>query len=875
MKEYDDDISFYYYGSRVDYDERELREEKERAAAAVAAAEADAAAAAAAAAATAAETKETKETSSPSPTPPLQKEKERPPINNKFDISTSMFRARAMGETDNHDYFDTTAIEDSAFEVDWERCMAKTSFWEFVCGESLPAPFERGDHVQVVFGEDGSNWLDALVISVNKDGTADVDVVGHRLTERSVPYYHLRYHGGKSGGLGGENSRNVETKVVEVFVPETCCNDVEGYRGHQLRSIAHHSCTTITVCKEVVDRPRKTRIVVKRRKKKMEEKREMVEVVEVVEVEEVVKEVVKVEAVKVVEEKEEKGEEKEEEFEEYETEEMYEIEGEEKRGRMFVVEGSVNGVKVAEQLLKQALDIVATKKILRQYYSIGMTAYNYFKATGSGDVFSMQRNEFIEFARQANIVSSGGEQGMSANMADQVFHVVNDEIASLQLHSEIRTKRLDQKFQDFNRNKSIMRFEWQEALLRLAHLKYGNSGGGGGGGGGGGLSTSLSSSIRLLYDRHIIPRLGMEVLLSSNEFRRNEMYTKDTESVIESEFQLLRRMFCSVAGSEVAPKLTATGGSTADRPYLMTINEWMILLNDLSFLDSDFTRREAILCFIWSKMTVVDDFVCSERAVSLTFVEFLECMCRCSSMKTIPTNQELDDAGVIDIVSYYDQKIRKGNRHIFKTISLQLNASSFSSETVRKEKTKNEGEGEKKKKKKGQRTTSERLSMLLLLAAARMKEVESTSALSKKKSGRFGVNKKMSRCVFLSYDCFCCLYHKKYLYYSNLTYINLFHGHSFSTYFLFYDDFLQRKHTELTIVIKPINLIYIVIYLMRELLLRKRRKRKRKKVANDHQAIIVNTLRQFFPVELHRVRYVIGMIQKMVQVLHWMVVREE
>ena len=93
--------------------------------------------------------------------------------------------------------------------------------------------------------------------------------------------------------------------------------------------------------------------------------------------------------------------------------------------------------------------------------------------------------------------------------------------------------------------------------------------------------------------------------------------------------------------------------------------------------------------------------------------------------------------------------------------------------------------------------------------------------------------------------------------------------------FFFYDDFLQRKHTELTIVIKPINLIYIVIYLMRELSLRKRRKRKRKKVANDHQATIVNTLRRFFPVELHRVRYVIGMIQKMVQVLHWMVVREE
>ena len=181
----------------------------------------------------------------------------------------------------------------------------------------------------------------------------------------------------------------------------------------------------------------------------------------------------------------------------------------------------------------------------------------------------------------------------------------------------------------------------------------------------------------------------------------------------------------------------------------------MNLLNDLSFLDSDFTRREAILCFIWSKMFVVDDFVCSERAVSLTFVEFLECMCRCSSMKTIPTNQELDDAGVIDIVGYYDQKIRRGNRHIFKTISLQLNASSFSSETVRKDQKKKEGEEEEKKNESDQRTTSERLSMLLLLAAARMKEVKSTSALSGKKSGRLGVNKKMSRCVFLN-DCCCC-----------------------------------------------------------------------------------------------------------------------
>jgi hypothetical protein len=113
-------------------------------------------------------------------------------------------------------------------------------------------------------------------------------------------------------------------------------------------------------------------------------------------------------------------------------------------------------------------------------------------------------------------------------------------------------------------------------------------------------------------------------------------------------------------------------------------------------------------------------------------------------MKTIPTNEELEDAGVIDIVSYYDQKIRKGNRHIFKTTSLSMNNQSSQETVIRKK----EEEYKKGQMDGSKESTAERLSMLLLLAAARMKEVASTSALSKKRSARLGVNKKMSRIKF-------------------------------------------------------------------------------------------------------------------------------
>ena len=151
---------------------------------------------------------------------------------------------------------------------------------------------------------------------------------------------------------------------------------------------------------------------------------------------------------------------------------------------LFSITGSINGTKVAKQLIRQAVKIVLTKDALRTYYAVSLNAFNFYRGIGSGDVFSLQLNGFTEFANQSKIVvknlptsSAIGTKGsgLALSSTDFVFQKVNDEIASMQLHSEIRSRHLSKKFKDFNLNRSIMRFEWQEALLRLADIKFPSS----------------------------------------------------------------------------------------------------------------------------------------------------------------------------------------------------------------------------------------------------------------------------------------------------------------------------------------------------------------------------------------------------------------
>lgn len=74
------------------------------------------------------------------------------------------------------------------------------------------------------------------------------------------------------------------------------------------------------------------------------------------------------------------------------------------------------------------------------------------------------------------------------------------------------------------------------------------------------------------------------------------------------------------------------------------------MLTDLRLLSSEFTRREATLAFVWSRMRCVDESSDASRRklVHLSFEDFLEFLVRVSTMKALPTDAEIAAAGCAD-----------------------------------------------------------------------------------------------------------------------------------------------------------------------------------------------------------------------------------
>lgn len=57
------------------------------------------------------------------------------------------------------------------------------------------------------------------------------------------------------------------------------------------------------------------------------------------------------------------------------------------------------------------------------------------------------------------------------------------------------------------------------------------------------------------------------------------------------------------------------------------------------------TLQDAILTYQWSRMYVLDEIKDYSRYTSLTFVDFLEALGRTADMKSLPSAQELEEAG--------------------------------------------------------------------------------------------------------------------------------------------------------------------------------------------------------------------------------------
>ena len=71
---------------------------------------------------------------------------------------------------------------------------------------------------------------------------------------------------------------------------------------------------------------------------------------------------------------------------------------------------------------------------------------------------------------------------------------------------------------------------------------------------------------------------------------------------------------------------------------------------DMDWFQTDFTQREFSLTFLWARMRVIDETPAKSRVklTQLSFEDFLEALVRVACIKTLPTQEEIFDAGHAD-----------------------------------------------------------------------------------------------------------------------------------------------------------------------------------------------------------------------------------
>jgi len=181
-------------------------------------------------------------------------------------------------------------------------------------------------------------------------------------------------------------------------------------------------------------------------------------------------------------------------------------------------------------------------------------------------------------------------------------------------------------------DKSLNRSEFLLALVTIAINKWVVTG----------EVKDVSTALYKLMIEHIEPRVDRNIFSDANEFRRMA-YSKPVNAVLVKYEVSLKALFEVAAGGGAA-----RSSQTADS--LLALDEWFDFIKALAFLNDDVSDRDCKLCFIMSRMAVIDGST-PKGAIKescLPFECFLEAICRLAVIKALPTDEEIQRLGCVD-----------------------------------------------------------------------------------------------------------------------------------------------------------------------------------------------------------------------------------
>eukprot|EP00943_MAST-04B_sp_MAST-4B-sp1_P006355 g6355.t1 len=268
-------------------------------------------------------------------------------------------------------------------------------------------------------------------------------------------------------------------------------------------------------------------------------------------------------------------------------------------------------------------DYEKIKAIVADSYRYVREAFRYHVAESASDSFEMSWMDFTTFAKHCKIVDPSEEEhgGFTFTDLDSIWILVNCH----ENNDMVKSHHI----------RYLSRFEFLEAIIRIAVAKYGTNDAG--------QPRLVSSAVDTLIEANIKQHYKT---MDANTFRRLKLYHPRTNKVIADNERSIRLAFKTYAKfqsrkDKYTRKHTIKNGGIAfaDDPNCLTKIQFVELLHAGGvFEDRRRLKKDAFRVFIYSQNTTLDEFQRSkdsslrDDSKTLCYPEFLEALARLSEI---------------------------------------------------------------------------------------------------------------------------------------------------------------------------------------------------------------------------------------------------
>lgn len=263
-------------------------------------------------------------------------------------------------------------------------------------------------------------------------------------------------------------------------------------------------------------------------------------------------------------------------------------------------------------------EVEEVEKVLWQFHDLIYVCFDYYAALGSSDDFThMQLNSFTQFVADCHL-SSNKSKFCKKTHFDQLFIAVDASGAG---------GKTDEAF---NKKKALNRQEWLQTLVKIACMRYLQSG----------EIVDVSEAVHRLFSADIEPKLDTRVFCEGNEFRSKFMYAEGVDKAFRKYEKSLRLIY------EKLTRLKGQNAALGLANQMVNIDVWKEFCQMFNLGGNDLTDRHITLAFVWSRMKVIDEQSTKMRVklTHLTFEDWIEALTRLAAYKVFPTDEELAES---------------------------------------------------------------------------------------------------------------------------------------------------------------------------------------------------------------------------------------